>query len=352
MYPYIEDNTNSLFVPGVVGWSETMEHFFYNDDTLDLPNHTSFWLRLNKDDLSLLSYGLARPGENGRGTVPHLAAYNNRVSAQLKFMNSMIFGNSIYHALHNGDYERWFAIWDYNGHDVEIVNQYGVGSISNQVNTPVIKDSIVYLTGSFWENATFGDITTQYYGNSQAFIAKYVDPAFAQPYVHPSDRQGQTIEWDQELAFTLSDSPVALTATSTSGLPIAYSCGDSTIAYSDGSTLYLLRNGSTSVTASQQGDYYFLPAEPVTKTLLVNDVGMDALANSSPHIFPNPVSDVLFVIPNGEPITSVRLLSSLGRQERVTLSNNRIDLSHLPAGVYFLSITTASIIYQLKIIKK
>ena len=27
-YPYIDDNTNSLFVPGVFGWSETMEHLF------------------------------------------------------------------------------------------------------------------------------------------------------------------------------------------------------------------------------------------------------------------------------------------------------------------------------------
>ena len=210
----------------------------------------------------------------------------------------------------------------------------------------------MYLTGSAYEDITFGDITTQYYGNSQAFIAKYVDPAFAQPYVHPSDRQEQFITWNQELSLTLSDSPVALTATSTSGLPITYTCNDSSIAYSDGSMLYLLQNGTTTVTASQQGDSYYLPAEPVTKTLQVNDVGTVALANSSPQIFPNPASDALFVIPNGEPITTVRLLSSLGRQEQVTLSNNKINLSHLPAGVYFLSITTVSNNYKFKILKK
>jgi hypothetical protein len=59
--------------------------------------------------------------------------------------------------------------------------------------------------------------------------------------------------------------------------------------------LYLLRNGTTTVTASQQGDYYFLPAEPVTKTLQVNDVGTDALANSSPQIFPNPTSGMVTI---------------------------------------------------------
>ena len=206
--------------------------------------------------------------------------------------------------------------------------------------------------GSIWDDATFGDITTQNYGNSQVFIAKYVDTAFMHPYPHPSDRQEQSIVWQQELSFNLADSPILLTADATSGLPVVYSCGDSSIAYSDGSMLYLLRNGTTTVTATQQGDSDYLPAEPVTKTLQVNDVGTDALANSSPHIFPNPASDALFVIPNGEPITAVRLLSSLGRQEQATLSNNRIDLSNLSAGVYFLSIITTSNNYQYKILKK
>lgn len=70
MYPYIDNNTNSLFVPGMVDWTETMEHVFYNDDTLDFANQTAFWLRLDKDDLSLLSYGQARSVENGRCAVP------------------------------------------------------------------------------------------------------------------------------------------------------------------------------------------------------------------------------------------------------------------------------------------
>ena len=351
-YPYIDDNTNSLFVPGVFVWSETMDHLFYNDDTLDFANQTSFWLRLNKDDLSLLSYGKVLPVENGRGGVYPLAAYNNRVFGQVKLMDGMNFGDMIYNASNRGDYDCWLAIWDYSGHEVGIVNHYNVRSLDNVFNSPIIKDSILYLTGSAYEDVTFGDITTQNHGNSQAFIAKYVDPAFALPYVHPSDRQEQFITWNQELSLTLSDSPVALTATSTSGLPINYTCNDSSIAYSDGSMLYLLRNGTTTVTASQQGDSDYLPAEPVTKTLQVNDVGTDALANSSPQIFPNPVSDALYVIPNGEPITAVRLLSSLGRQEQVTLSNNKINLSNLSAGVYFLSIITTSNNYQYKILKK
>jgi hypothetical protein len=251
-----------------------------------------------------------------------------------------------------GSWDAGFAAWDYNGHDIGLLSRYNVSLLKNTKYSPLIKDSIVYLTGSLWENGTFGDITTHNYGYSQVFIAKYVDTDFIHPYVHPSDRQEQSIVWQQELSFNLADSPILLTADATSGLPVVYSCGDSSIAYSDGSMLYLLRNGTTTVTASQQGDSYYLPAEPVTKTLQVNDVGTVALANSSPQIFPNPVSDALYVIPNGEPITAVRLLSSFGRQEQVTLSNNKINLSNLSAGVYFLSIITTSNNYQFKILKK
>ena len=295
LYPYIDDNTNSLFVPGAVGWvGGTVDHFFYSD-TLNLPNQTSFWLRLDKDDLSLLSNGQARSVENGRGSVPLLAAYNNRVFAQLKFQNGMYFGNERYNIQDSYSWDSWLAIWDYNGREVELVTHYNVSRIDNVFNAPLIKDSIVYLTGSLWEGATFGNITTQNYGNSQVFIAKYVDTAFMHPYIHPSDRQEQSIVWQQELSFNLADSPILLTANATSGLPVVYSCGDSSIAYSDGSMLYLLRNGTTTVTASQQGDSDYLPAEPVTKTLQVNDVGTVALANSSPQIFPNPTSGMVTI---------------------------------------------------------
>ena len=295
LHLYIDTNTNSLFVPGLMAWSMSVDHTFYNHDTLDFANQTAFWLRLNKDDLRLLSYGQARPGGNGKGSVPHLAAYNNRVFAQVKFQNSMDFGDTMYNTPNSGDWDIGFVIWDYSGREVEMVARYGVSGLANQVNAPILKDSILYLTGSAYEDFTFGDITTYNYGYSQVFIVKYVDTAFMHPYLHPSDRQEQSIVWQQELSFNLADSPILLTAGATSGLPVVYSCGDSSIAYSDGSMLYLLQNGTTTVTASQQGDYYFLPAEPVTKTLQVNDVGTDALANSSPQIFPNPTSGMVTI---------------------------------------------------------
>ncbi len=294
MYPYIDNNTNSLFVPGMVDWTETMEHVFYNDDTLDFANQTAFWLRLDKDDLSLLSYGQARSVENGRGAVPLLAAYNNRVFAQAKFMNGMYFGDMLYSTSNSGDWDRWLAIWDYNGRAIDLPIHFNVRSPENIFNSPIIKDSILYLTGSAYEDITFGDITTQNYGSSQVFIAKYVDPAFAEPYVHPSDRQEQTIEWQQDLVFTLADSPVTLTATSTSGLPITYTCNDSSIAYVRGDTLHLVADGYTWLTATQDGDDHYFPAEPVQRLLTVGNVGIATVgADGQAKAYPNPTSGMV-----------------------------------------------------------
>ena len=291
-YPYIDDNTNSLFVPGVVGWvGGTVNQIFYNSDTLDLPNQTSFWLRLDKDDLSLLSYGQARSGENGRGSVPLLAAYNNRVFAQCSFMNTMIFGDTTIYTNNGGDKDIVFAAWDYIGQEIGLYARYGVSSFYNAAYPPIVKDSIVYLMGSIWDDATFGDITTQNYGNSQVFIAKYVDTAFMHPYPHPSDRQEQSIVWQQELSFNLADSPILLTADATSGLPVVYSCGDSSIAYVRGDTLHLVADGYAWLTATQDGDDHYFPAEPVQKLLTVSGVGIATVgADGQAKAYPNPTS--------------------------------------------------------------
>ncbi len=292
---YIGD-TNSVFVSGYTDWisSNVVNGIVYQNDTIAIPNKSGFWLQLNKNDLSLLSYGLAKPGDNGKVTYPHIATKNNRVFSQISFLGNITFGDSIIYASRSSDYDKAFAIWDYDGHEL-MLKKYNMSNVNNLVNSPIIIDSIVYLTGSIFEDAIFDSIRIHNYGYSQVFIAKYVDTAFMHPYPHSSDRQEQSIVWQQELSFNLADSPILLTANATSGLPVVYSCGDSSIAYSDGSTLYLLRNGTTTVTASQQGDSYYLPAEPVTKTLQVNDVGMDALANSSPQIFPNPTSGMVTI---------------------------------------------------------
>ena len=286
------DDTSSLFVSGYANWSSLsdIQSITYQNDTLDIPNMSGFWLRLKKDDLSLLSYVRVLPGDNGRVNYPHLAISKNRVFSQISFRSSIIFGDTTIYTNQSSDNDKAFAIWDTAGNALMFI-RYGLSDIGNLIRPPHVRDSIVYLTGSIWEDATFGDITTHNYGYSQAFIAKYVDPAFAEPYVHPSDRQEQTIEWQQDLVFTLADSPVTLTATATSGLPVSYTSSDSTIAYVEGDRLHLVADGHAWLTATQEGDYQYFPAEPVQKLLTVGGVGIATVgADGQAKAYPNPTS--------------------------------------------------------------
>ena len=288
---YIGD-TNSVFVSGYTDWisSNVVNGIVYQNDTIAIPNKSGFWLQLNKNDLSLLSYGLAKPGDNGKVTYPHIATKNNRVFSQISFLGDITFGDSIIYASRSSDYDKAFAIWDYDGHEL-MLKKYNMSNVNNLVNSPNIIDSIVYLTGSIFEDAIFDSIRIHNYGYSQVFIAKYVDPAFAQPYVHPSDRQEQTIEWQQDLVFALADSPVTLTATATSGLPVSYVSSDSTIAYVEGDQLHLVADGYAWLTATQEGDYQYLPAEPVQRLLTVGNVGIATVtADGQAKAYPNPTS--------------------------------------------------------------
>ena len=292
---YIDDNTNSLFVSGAVNWTEpytTIDNIFYNGDTLNIPNWSGFWLRLDKDNLSLLSMGRALPGEDGKViSFPKLDIYNNRVFSEIGFLWSISIGDTTIYANHYSDFDHVFVIWDYDG-DVLLIKKHGFSSDDNLVRPPHATDSIVYFTGSIWENATFGDTTITHNQNaSRVYIAKYVDPEFAHPYVHPSDRQEQSIEWEQDLVFALADSPVTLTATATSGLPVSYTCSDSTIAYVEGDRLHLVADGYAWLTATQEGDYQYFPAEPVQRLLTVGNVGIATVtADGQAKAYPNPTS--------------------------------------------------------------
>ena len=290
---HIDNKTNSLFVSGRTWWSQSSEfdNILYNSDTLEIPNKSGYWLRLN-DDLSLSSAGIVSPNStNGRvwGISP-LATNNNRVFAQSNFDARVAFADTIIPLPNLGEQNRAVVIWDNDGHEIGLIMLGQHSPLNGATQTHVI-DSILYLTGYVYEDAAFDTIMTHNYGSSQAYIAKYVDPTFAQPYVHPSDRQEQTIEWQQDLVFTLADSPVTLTATATSGLPVSYTSSDSTIAYVEGDRLHLVADGHAWLTATQEGNYQYFPAEPVQRLITVGNVGIAIVgADGQAKAYPNPTS--------------------------------------------------------------
>ena len=441
LYSHVDNSSNSIFLTGVVFWPPgSTPTILYGNDTLDLSHHDGFWLRLNMDDLRLLSYAKIRHGTHSDAWIEEcmLTTQHNRVFGQAEFAMGVIFGDTMLTTTLN---DMAFMVWDYEGQELSI-SGYNSTSLEHVVSKPVAIDSVVYLPGTLNADATFGTITTRTRGASYAFVAKYVDTAFMTPYVARDTRitqqinwpqvlsfslsdspvqltarstsglpvtytcsdtsiarilgttlylmaegdatitasQGgnsqyrpatpvsktlhvertgdtdtltltaQQINWQQELTFPLSDDPVQLTATSTSGLPVTYRCNDPSIALIVGSTLYLRGEGDATVTASQNGNSQYRPATPVVKPLHVGHAGIDAGDSQGFAIYPNPAHNAVYYSTD-ESVKSVQVISSQGRTMEVSFTGNQVDITTLPAGVYYLRFVTESNVYSHKIIK-
>ena len=347
----IDDSSNSLFVSGSVGLVQTdsVTNVFYNSDTLDFPSFSTFWMRLDKDSLNILSRKLLVPsGSCNWMKFPVLAASKNRLFAEAGIEDAADMGDTVIWTRQRDMDDYVFSVWDFDGNGL-FYKQHGLSGRTNTMYAPVVKDSIVYITGELYESATFDTISTIDSRSSQVVIAKYVDPEFARPYILPSDRQEQTIAWPQELRYSLADSPVLLEATASSGLPVSYTSSDSTVAYIEGDRLHLVANGTATVTASQPGDYYYLPAEPVTKILRVTDEGIAGRGGDTPRVYPNPATGALY-IKAAEPVKAVRLVSALGQEVEAPLTAGRVDIAHLPAGLYYLTVVTPTATTQHRVV--
>lgn len=81
----------------------------------------------------------------------------------------------------------------------------------------------------------------------------------------------QSINWPQTLDSMLTTQSLTLNAIATSGLSIDYQSSDPTIAtVNEQGKLIITRSGEITLTATQPGNYKYLAAESVTKTLRIN----------------------------------------------------------------------------------
>ena len=355
--PYIDEDSHSLFFSGCSGAGLRQPGCLYRGDTLMLKRN-AYWMCVDPTDFSFKSYAYAHTETKTdysyrlRGRV--LVAKNNRVFFQFRYWGNLSFADTMINRAES-DVGMGFGIWDYEGNEINY-EDYHTYARTNQTGPIYVSDSLVYLTGTLFSDATFGSHIAHNTSNDQAFIAKYVDTAFMHPYIRPDLREQQAIAWEQELRFVLADSPVVLTATASSGLPVAYRVEDSTVARAEGVTLHLLREGSTTVTATQPGDEHYRPAAPVTLPLTVTVGGQgegiavpdDALVT----VYPNPAHNTLYVDAHDQPIASAMLVSAVGHRFPVSVVSNTIDLSPYPSGVYYLQIVTNKSISQIKIIKR
>ena len=178
----IDSTQNKIFVSGQAYWGPRNINITYNGDTLEINNGSAYWMCLDLNDLRLISYGQANafdPSESRINSTSTATAYNNRVFMNIKYQHSVSFADTTLAT--NGMPDGFaLAIWDYEGHEIEIIdfNSFAYYSHGNQTH---IKDSIMYFDGTIYSSADFGTIHIPSSGSSQAFIARYVDTAFLTP---------------------------------------------------------------------------------------------------------------------------------------------------------------------------
>jgi Gluconolactonase len=85
--------------------------------------------------------------------------------------------------------------------------------------------------------------------------------------------------------YTFGDPDLTLTEFATSSLPITYTSSNPNVATIVGNTVTIVGAGNSLITASQAGDYRWLAAQPVSRSLIVNKanqtITFDALADRS-----------------------------------------------------------------------
>ena len=143
-----------------------------------------------------------------------------------------------------------------------------------------------------------------------------------------------------ELADTVhrGDAPLALTATSSSGLPVYYGSSDAGVISISGSEAVIGNTGSATVTARQDGDGNYLPADDVPQTVTVLwGLGIEQPVLSGPLCYPNPFERVITLDASCERALEVRLYDLNGREVlRREGPVRSIDCSTLRGGVYLL----------------
>lgn len=352
--------TNTVYVSGKLqknfmgATDNEAVQIYYDSDTLDLKNNF-FWLRLDRDNGSLVSYGKVQSGFQSEiltsnSAEPNLGISNGKVAAIFNYRNDFTFADTTIYSGNSYNFAQAMAIWDEDGNELACYDFNAIHDY-NRTGGVYVHDSTLYVTGVVYSGATFGDtVLASTGGRSQAFIAKYVNPIFVQP---SGTREQQHIVWNQTLDFSAQPSPIALNATATSGLPVHYASSNPGVAYIDGENLFFAGEGDATVTATQPGNYLFFAAQPVIKPVITpsgHNPGTDGIEEAAGSqqmavsVYPNPTSGVA----NISSQAAIKELTVTDMAGRVLLhrsslgTSTTLDTSPLRPGLYLLKVTTAS----------
>ena len=188
-FSHIVVKDDELFLLGGGSVSNTSGDLYYDDVLLNDISSCQPFLRLDKDDGHLLSYGKACPyfdnetwyAVSTSSQHPTLTVHNNRVAMQVRFRGNIAFAGDTARVTNRG---MGAVMWDYDGHELALFD-FHAPHPDNEPIGALFTDSSLYFSGMFIGQATFGD-TSFNVAHSNAYLARYVDTAFLTPYVHPN----------------------------------------------------------------------------------------------------------------------------------------------------------------------
>ena len=303
----MHDEDSSLYILGNFCPGSALDTTHYQSINFGLGD--SVWHRhkgagfvhLRASDGGYLGSGCA-PAPNGAATAGTLAVQDNHVVMQVTYCRQLVGIDTVYQHHWPGDIDDGFTLaivhLDNEGHLQNVID-LGNDDTKSRPGQCLLRDSILYLTGALASNAYLGDITL-YAGDNKSYIIKYVDTAFMTPYVYVAP-------------------PIDTTHTDTTGID--------------------------------------------TTAVGIHEL---SILDSQFSIYPNPTSGKV-TITSPASLVSAIVTDMMGRQvytKTIKQSNIvyrtdstpqaiTIDLSHLPQGAYFLTLTTASgKSHTLKLIKQ
>ena len=309
-----DDETNSLYWTGAThktsaGCSHTDNtdiNIFYGNDTLDLVNNF-YWLRLDRDDGRLISYGKARYGGQfhtelygHRDEDPRIAVANGKVAATFCYVGDVIFADTtIVRDMPMGTESSGMlsstalGIWDDDGNELKL-QDFNASHLYNQSGHVCLHDSILYITFVARDGASFADFQfASTGGRSQSILTKYVDTMLMAPGGNAPTNEG-------------IDDPQTLTQSSSQAIKVF--------------------------------------PNPTTGMLHI-ELNDNALTQSSSQA----VKSVTLYNTMGQQVKFFNLTDAIKQSSDQTIT---IDLSPLPAGVYYLTVATGEGNTRHKVVKR
>ncbi len=174
------------------------------------------------------------------------------------------------------------------------------------------------------------------------------------------DKQNQAIYFPKQPDRIVTDADFSPGATSYSGLPVSYASSNSSVATIIDSKIHIVGSGVTTITALQAGDVNFNAAANVSQILTIKSGIVNGLADKmlkSPDkvdIYPNPVSDVLYIKLPDSNKAKAEIVSNNGviiQSKDLDFRNNSLVVNRLNPGIYFIRITTNESVTEKKLIK-